>query len=111
VKGNKPLTKEEFIQRIIRSKTLVIVEGFKDIAKLKKLGVSRVISLSRMPLCNFCEKLSQEQNEVILLMDNDIEGKKLYSKLKIELTRLRIKFNPKYQRMLAQLKVSHVEGL
>jgi len=111
VKGNKPLIKEDLINEIIRSKKLVIVEGPKDVAKLEKLGISRVISLSRMPLCAFCEKLSQEHDEVILLMDNDVEGKKLYSKLKAELTRLRIKINPKEQKFLTQLKISHVEGL
>ncbi|MDD2678344.1 MAG: toprim domain-containing protein [Candidatus Nanoarchaeia archaeon] len=111
MKGSKPLTKEEFIQEIIRSNKTAIVEGKKDVAKLKKLGISNVISLSRMPLSAFCEEFSQNHDEVILLMDNDAEGKKLYSTLKTEFSRLGVKSNPKYQKNLAKLKVSHVEGL
>ena len=111
MKGSKPLTKEEFIKEIIRSEKVVIVEGKRDVARLKKLGVSKVISLSRMPLCAFCEKIAKTHNEVILLLDNDFEGKKIYSKLKDELSNLGIKTNPKYQKKLAKLKISHVEGI
>ena len=111
MKGSKPLTKEEFIREIIRSEKAVIVEGKKDVARLKKLGVSKVISLSRMPLCAFCEKIAQNHNEVILLMDNDAEGRELYSKLKFGLGNLGVKINPEYQKKLAKLKISHVEGV
>ena len=111
MKGSKPLTIEDLIQEIIRSEKIVIVEGKKDVARLKKLGVSKVISLSRMPLCTFCEEVSQNHNEVILLMDNDVQGKKLYSKLKLGFGSLGIKINPKYQKNLALLKISHVEGV
>lgn len=111
MKGSKPLTKEEFIREIIRSEKAVIVEGKKDVARLKKLGVSKVISLSRMPLCTFCEEIANNHNEVIILMDNDPEGRKLYSKLKLELGNLGIKINSRYQENLAKLKISHVEGI
>ena len=111
MKGSKPLTIEDLIREIIRKDLVVIVEGKKDVARLKKLGVSKVISLSRMPLCIFCEKIAEKHNEIILLMDNDAEGKKLYSKLKNELGNLGVKTNPKFWAMLAKLKISHVEGL
>lgn len=111
MKGSKPLTIEDLIQEIIRKDKVVIVEGKKDIARLKTLGVSKVVSLSRMPLCTFCEKTAENHNEVILLMDNDVQGKKLYSRLKLELGNLGVKFNPKYQKELAKLKISHVEGI
>jgi 5S rRNA maturation endonuclease (ribonuclease M5) len=111
VKGSKSLTIEDLIQEIIRSEKVVIVEGKKDVARLKTLGVSKIVSLSRMPLCTFCEKIAKNHDEVIILMDNDPEGKKLYSRLKLELGNLGIKINPKYQKNLALLKISHVEGL
>ncbi|MFA5303691.1 MAG: toprim domain-containing protein [Candidatus Nanoarchaeia archaeon] len=111
MKGCKPLTIEDLIQDIIQSEKVVIVEGKKDVARLKKLGVSKVISLSRMPLCTFCEEIANNHNEVIILMDNDPEGRKIYSKLKLELSNLGIKINSKYQENLARLKISHVEGL
>lgn len=111
MKGSKPLTIGDLIQEIIRSEKVVIVEGKKDVARLEKLGVSKVISLSRMPLCDFSEKIAKTHNEVILLMDNDPEGRKLYSRLSLELGNLGIKINSKYQKNLAKLKISHVEGL
>ncbi|MDD4353476.1 MAG: toprim domain-containing protein [Candidatus Nanoarchaeia archaeon] len=111
MKGRKPLTIEDLIQEIIRKNKVVIVEGKKDVARLKKLGVLKVVSLSRMPLCVFCEKIAENHDEVILLLDNDFEGKKIYSKLKNELSYLGVKTNPEYQKNLKRLKISHVEGI
>jgi 5S rRNA maturation endonuclease (ribonuclease M5) len=48
VKGSKLSTISGFIDEIIRKNKYVIVEGEKDCARLKKLGVQKVISLSRM---------------------------------------------------------------
>ncbi len=111
VKGyNQPSTREDFINAIINSEKLVIVEGKKDVAKLKKLGVKRVVEVSQS-LCSFAEKIAKENREVILLMDNDKEGRKLFSSLVFEFSRLGVKVDRRYQKMLANLKVSHVEGL
>lgn len=111
MKGYKqPLTKEEFIKKIIRADTLVIVEGKRDVARLKKLGITKVTQLSRS-LCSFAEKISSSNEKVILLMDNDTEGKKLFSKLKTEFGRLGVYVNESFQKSLARLNVSHIEGL
>ena len=104
------LSKEEFVDRIIRANTLVIVEGKKDLAKLKKLGITKVTHLSQS-LCSFAEKIASSYQKVILLMDNDKEGRKLFSKLKTEFRRLGVYVDVSYQKDLARLKVSHVEGL
>jgi len=112
VKGyNNTITREEFVKKIILSNLPVIVEGKKDVAKLKKLGVHSVIQLSQKPLCSFAENIAQDYIEVILLMDNDKEGKKLYSKLKTEFKHHGINVNEEFQEDLKKLKVSHVEGL
>ncbi len=111
MKGSKLSTILGFIDEIIRKDKYVIVEGKKDCARLKKLGVQKVISLSRIQLCAFGEKICQSHDEVILLMDNDKEGKKLYSGLNKILADLGVKTNPKFQKALAKLKVSHIEGL
>ena len=44
-------------------------------------------------------------------MDNDTEGKKLFSKLKKEFERLGVKVDESFQKSLAELDISHVEGL
>ena len=112
VKGyKKPLTREDFVNEIIRADSFVIVEGKKDVAKLRKLGIINVIQLSRRSLCSFAEKVSEEHKRVILLMDNDKEGSKLFSKLKSEFGRLGVFVDESFQEKLASLKVSHVEGL
>lgn len=113
VKGNKnfPTMKEEFISDIIRTNKLVIVEGKKDVAKLKKFRINKVKQLSRSPLYSFAEKVAKSHTEVILLMDNDDRGRKLYSKLKKEFSRLGVKTDETFQKRLADMDVSHVEGL
>jgi 5S rRNA maturation endonuclease (ribonuclease M5) len=112
VKGyNQPLTREEFVKNIIRADALVIVEGKKDVAKLTKLGITNVTQLSRRPLCSFAEKIASSHKKVILLLDNDKEGKKLFSKLKKEFGKLGVFVNTSFQRDLARMRISHVEGL
>ena len=112
MKGYKqPLTREEFIKEIIRANTLVIVEGKKDVAKLTKLGITNVTQLSRKTLCSFAEEIASSHRKVILLLDNDAEGKKLFSKLKREFGRLGVFVDETFQKDLVRLRVSHVEGL
>lgn len=108
---NKPLTRDEFVQNLIRADAVIIVEGEKDFAKLEKLGITNVIQLSHESLCSFTERIAESYDKVILLMDNDVEGRKLFSRLKQGFSRFGVKVVEEYQKELADLKVSHVEGL
>ncbi len=61
----------------------VIVEGRRDAHALRKLGFSgEIITLhSGKSIYEFCEELTQKYDQVILLLDWDEKGDKLYSTL------------------------------
>jgi len=54
----------------------IIVEGEKDIEALKKLGIKgAIISLNKgVSLTNFCDKLTHDYKEIIILTDWDRKG-------------------------------------
>jgi 5S rRNA maturation endonuclease (ribonuclease M5) len=96
------------IDKLKDSNKLIIVEGKKDIKALKNLGLTNVIEISGA-LFETIEKVNE--NEVVLLMDMDTEGKKLYSKLKKQFLGRGVKIDNKLRHLLIRVKLSHIEGL
>ena len=90
------------------SNKLIIVEGKKDVASLKELGLKNVRQLNG-PLFETIESI--EDKEVVLLTDLDAEGKKLYSNLKRQLDRRGVRIDNKLRNLLFKTKLSHIEGL
>lgn len=99
----------EILDEIKSLNLLVIVEGKKDISSLRKFGINSV-SL-KGSLTGFCEKTAELNNEVILLLDNDKQGKKLALALSKNLEILGVKANKKYMSLLRSLGISHIEGI
>ena len=62
----------------------IIVEGHKDVAALRKLGVSgEIIRINTgVSIANFCDKLAQKYKHIILLTDWDVKGGQLFSMIK-----------------------------
>ena len=54
---------------------------------------------------------SIKDKEVVLLVDLDVQGKKLYSVLKTDLTRHGIKVDDELRKFLFRTKLVHIEGL
>lgn len=97
------------VQEIIEKKILVIVEGKKDRKALQALGLTKIILL--MPIYQMVESLN-DTKEAALLVDLDSEGKKIYRKLKDELSRRGIKVNDKLRNFLFRnTKLRQIEGL
>ena len=90
--------------------SLVIVEGIKDKSALNSLGIENIITL-KGPLYEEIEKISEKTKEVILLVDLDKEGKKLYHTLKIGLESKGIKINDKFRNFLFKTSLRNIEGL
>jgi len=90
------------------SNKLIIVEGKKDVASLKELGLKNIRQLSG-PLFETIESI--EDKEVVLLTDLDAEGKKLYSNLKRQLDRRGVRIDNNLRNLLFKMKLSHIEGL
>jgi 5S rRNA maturation endonuclease (ribonuclease M5) len=59
----------------------IIVEGKKDAARLRLLGITNDIYVVKGPLYEFCTMLSNKHKNVIILTDFDQGGKLLAAKL------------------------------
>jgi len=88
----------------------VIVEGIKDKRVLEELGFKNIITLNGKPLFKIIEELNCK--EIILLVDLDKEGRKLYSKLKSLCNRNGIKVDNRFRNYLfKETKIRQIEGL
>ena len=102
---------EEWVQELRSSKTLKIVEGKKDKEALSDFGITNIFTLNK-PLYKIVVEISEHEKEVILLLDLDKEGKKLYSYLKRNFERNGIKVVDKFRLFLFNnTKISNIEGI
>lgn len=100
------------LEKIRYSEIVVIVEGKKDKRALEKLGISNIMELSRKPLFQIVEDISNAHKECIILTDLDREGKELYGKLNSSLQRHGVKVNNKFRDFLFRhTKLRQIEGL
>ena len=106
---------EEFyniIEKIKNSNTLIIVEGKKDKIALQKLGINNVMELSKKPLYQIAEEISNSNDECVILTDLDKKGKEIYGKLNSNLQRNGVKINNKFREFLFKhTKLRQIEGL
>ena len=102
----------DFIEKIKSSNTLVIIEGKKDRKALEKLGIDNVMELSKKPLFQIAEEISNSNNECIILTDLDKKGKELYGKLRSDLQKNGVKVNNKFREFLFKhTKLRQIEGM
>lgn len=103
---------QDFIDNIITSNILVIVEGKKDKAALQKLGINHIVELSKKPIFQIVEEIANFNDECIILTDLDKEGKQLYSKLNSNLQKHGVKVNNKFREFLFKgTKLRQIEGI
>ncbi|MBS3147883.1 toprim domain-containing protein [Candidatus Woesearchaeota archaeon] len=100
----------ELLEEIRNKNLLVLVEGIKDKRALSKLGIGRIKTLNK-PLFEIVEDIAATEKEIALLVDLDIEGKKLYSKLSTDLQKHKVKINNKLRNFLFKTPIRHIEGL
>lgn len=106
---------EELHEELLKLKNcdkVIIVEGKKDRAALEKLGFENIIELSKKPLFQIIEDISNKNKECIILTDFDKKGEQLYGKLNSGLSRLGVKVDNKLRGFLQKkTRLSHIEGL
>ncbi|MEK6984671.1 MAG: toprim domain-containing protein [Nanoarchaeota archaeon] len=108
----KLLDLNNFIEKIKNSKTLVIVEGKNDKAALQKLGIENVMELSKKPIFQIVEEISDSNEECIILTDLDKKGKEIYGKLNSNLQNNGIKINNQFRKFLFRhTKLRQIEGI
>ena len=94
--------------------TAIIVEGKKDVAALRKLGLDkeRIIQLERRPLFEVSEAVAAKYRDAVILTDLDAEGKKLYAALNSSLQHLGVRIDNRLRNFLfRKTKVRQIEGL
>ena len=98
------------LDEIRQKNVLVVVEGPKDVRALKELGINNVLSLKKA-LFAVVEEIASISEEVVLLTDLDVEGKKLYHVLFRDLQKHGVKIDNRLRELLFKTPVRHVEGL
>src|SRR3989344_8753790 len=93
------------LEDIVTKKKLVLVEGIKDKRALAKLGVVNVVTLARRPLFEVVEDIAERTSEVVLLVDLDEEGRKLYHALSVDLQKNGVKIDNKFREFLFKTSV------
>ena len=103
----------DWINAIIESNKIIIVEGKKDKKALLELGVddSQIVCLNSA-LYKIIDEIIFLKKEVIILTDFDTEGKKLYGVLKKGLEKEGVIVDNVFREALRRYtKVSHIEGM
>jgi len=103
----------EWAEAINTSGKAIVVEGKNDEAALRALGLTKEIyQLSKKPLFEVIEGVSEKEREVIILTDLDKEGKKLYGTLSSGLQNHGVRIDNKFREWLFRnTKVRQIEGI
>lgn len=91
----------------------ILVEGDKDIAALRKLGINGIIISvnAGMSLISFCDIIARHYTEIILLIDWDRRGGHICRTISKNLEG-RVRCNLKYRKVIANhAMIRTVEGL
>lgn len=100
---------ENNIKEIKEEGYLVIVEGRKDKEALNELGIDNVIYLKNRPLFEIVEDINER--DVVILTDLDVEGRKIFNKLRYLLQRRRIRLHNQIRNTLFRTRLRNIEGL
>ena len=91
----------------------ILVEGDKDIKALHKLDIKgKILSINMgTSLTNFCDRISQEYKDIIILTDWDRKGGRLCHTIRKNLEG-RVNCNTRYRKLFAKnAMIRTVEGL
>ncbi|MBS3102539.1 toprim domain-containing protein [Candidatus Woesearchaeota archaeon] len=103
---------ETHLKKLVESDKIIIVEGKKDKAALKKLGIKNIIDLGKKPLFHVVEEVASNGKECIILTDMDKKGKELYGKLNAGLQRFGVKVDNSFRNFLYKnTKLRQIEGI
>lgn len=104
-------TLQEWVKELKESNKIIIVEGINDKKALNSLGIGNVITLNK-PLFKIIDEITILTKECVILSDLDSEGRKLYSYLKKNLERSKVKVDNRYREFLFNnTHISNIEGL
>lgn len=100
-----------WIEALKNSEKLKIVEGKKDLIALESFGINNIRKIDK-PIYSFIEEISLENKEVIILTDLDREGRRLYSILKHNLQKRKVKVDNYFREYLFNnTHLTQIEGI
>ncbi len=100
------------LKKLKNSGKIIIVEGKKDKSALKKLGIKNIIELSKKPLFQIIEDISDNSKECVILTDLDKKGKQLYGKINSGLQKFGVKVDNKFRNFLYKnTRLRQIEGI
>ncbi|MBI2548331.1 toprim domain-containing protein [Candidatus Woesearchaeota archaeon] len=91
----------------------IIVEGKKDMAALRSLGLTNtIVTLNSKPLFSIVEEVATKYRDAIILTDLDEEGKKLYGSLHRGLNHYGVRIHNEIRHfLLRHTSLRQIEGL
>ncbi|MFH1917446.1 MAG: toprim domain-containing protein [Nanoarchaeota archaeon] len=104
---------DEWVRDINSSEIPIIVEGRKDKTALRNIGINNDILLYySQPRYRLIEHIAKHHKKVIILTDNDKEGRKLYGVLNGELSRFGVTVDKIFREFLQrETKLDQIEGI
>ncbi len=89
----------------------IVVEGKKDKLALERIGIKgNFILMNGMPIYEFCTMVAKKHREIIILVDLDSGGERIYRKMKHYFSQLGVKVNDKFRNVfLRKLNITKVE--
>lgn len=102
---------EQILDCIDRKKEIaVICEGKKDVAALQHFGFTDIHPLEGHALFHIVERFGKK-DRVQILTDLDAEGKKLFAKLRADLSQRGVYIDNELRELLFQTELRQIEGL
>ena len=103
---------QDWIHKLQKSDSLIIVEGKKDKQALEKLGIDNIETLNGRPTYQLVEDILEKTKKVIILTDLDKEGKIFYHRIKHNLQKKKIKIEDGFRQFLfKKTNISCIESL
>jgi len=95
----------------LREDWVILVEGKRDVKALKKLGIENVVEMKGQNYHTIAEKISESKKGVVLLMDFDEHGERIFQKLQKILPTYGLKTDTYFRERLKETGIKYIEEL
>lgn len=104
---------QDWSEKLNRCCKLIIVEGIKDKASLRAIGIrNRIFCLNKKPLYAVVEEVAKTAKDVVILTDLDRTGKQIYRKLCSDLQYHGVRVDRFFREFLfKKTKLRQIEGI
>ncbi len=90
---------------------VILVEGKRDVKALKKLGIENVVEMKGQSYHTIAEEISKNKKGVVLLMDFDEHGERIFQKLQKILPTYGLKTDTYFRERLKKTGIKYIEDI